>query len=110
MTTLECRWLVGVHEHQQEQQTDELMLRRLEELEALIKKQTTGIQTTKPTVKMIGMDKDGNALEPHPPIQAEEMEDDDREEESEVEEDGDQMEQELSDETEQALDDSRESG
>ena len=64
---LQNRWVVGVHE-QQEQHHDEIVLRRLEELELQVTKQKKEIQTTKPAVAMIGMDKDGNALETHPPL------------------------------------------
>ena len=99
--------MVGVHEHQHELHTDELMLRRLEELEALIKKQTTGIQTTKPNNVMIGMDKDGNALEPHPPMPADDTNDEDNDEGHDEEMSGETEEADMAD---GGLDDSKESG
>lgn len=73
---IQHRWVVGVNE-QQEQHHDEIVLKRLEELELQVNKQKNEIQTIKPAVAMIGMDKDGNALEAHPPpvddIQDDEM-------------------------------------
>ena len=77
---LQNRWVVGVHE-QQEQHHDEIVLRRLEELELQVTKQKNEIQTIKPTVAMIGMDKDGNALETHPPQNDDAQDDDEMDQE-----------------------------
>ncbi len=69
MSMLQSRWVVGVHEQQQEQRKEVKELYLLEELEKNIKIQKNNVQTIKPSIQMIGMDKDGNGLEVHPPLQ-----------------------------------------
>jgi hypothetical protein len=66
---LQSRWVVGVHEQQQEQRKEVKELYLLEELEKNIKIQKDSVQTIKPSIPMIGIDKDGNGLEVHPPLQ-----------------------------------------
>lgn len=66
---LQSRWVIGVHEQQQEQRKEEKELFLLEELEKNIKIQKNSVQSIKPAVPMVGMDKDGNALEMYPPLQ-----------------------------------------
>ena len=74
---LQSRWVVGVHEQQHEQRNEEKSLLLLEELEKNIKIQKDTVQSQKPLIPMIGMDKEGKGLEIHPPLQPNGPRDDD---------------------------------